>query len=64
MDTNLSIDTNLLEKALIVGGLNTNKDTVNQALLEFIQRRKQQEIIALFGHLSCDDDDAYQKGRK
>ncbi len=64
MATNLSIDTDLLEEALVVGGLNTKKDTVNLALLEFVQRRKQQEIIELFGHLPCDKDYDYKKGRK
>ncbi len=64
MATNLSIDTDLLEEALNVGGLNTKKDTVNLALLEFIQRRKQQEIVELFGHFPCDDDYDYKKRRK
>ncbi|MDR0411507.1 MAG: type II toxin-antitoxin system VapB family antitoxin, partial [Treponema sp.] len=40
MTTNLAIDDNLLERALIIGGLRTKKDTVNMALDEFIQRRK------------------------
>ena len=39
MATNLSIDPKLLEEALQVGGFSTKKDTVNQALKEFIQRR-------------------------
>ena len=63
MATNLSIDTDLLEEALNVGGLSTKKDTVNLALLEFIQRRKQQEIVELFGHFPCDNDYDYKKGR-
>ena len=49
MATNLSIDTELLNEALIVSGLPTKKDTVNQALMEFVQRRKQREITSLFG---------------
>jgi len=64
MVTRLSIDTKLIEEALIVGGLNTKKDTVNLALLEFVQRRKQREIIELFGHLPCDKDYDYKKERK
>jgi Arc/MetJ family transcription regulator len=61
--TNLSIDNNLLEQALRVGGLKTKKDTVNQALKEFVQRRKQREITALFGRLPQDPDYDYKKGR-
>jgi len=64
MATNLSIDTDLLEEALHVGGLNTKKDTVNQALTEFVQRRKQRELIDLFGKYPCDKDYDYKKGRK
>lgn len=40
MATNLAIDAELLEEALKVGGLNTKKDTVNQALKEFVQKRR------------------------
>ena len=64
MATNLSIDTNLLSEALLISGLNTKKDTVNQALMEFIQRRKQREITFLFGQLPQDTNYNYKKGRK
>lgn len=63
MATNLSIDTDLLEEALSIGGMATKKDTVNQALKEFVQRRKQREILELFGHLPQDPDYDYKKGR-
>jgi len=62
--TNLSIDNNLLEQALQVSGLKTKKETVNQALKEFVQRRKQREITALFGQLPQDPDYDYKKGRR
>ena len=64
MATNLSIDTHLLNEALLISGLNTKKDTVNQALLEFVQRRKQREITSLFGQLPQDTHYDYKKGRK
>lgn len=63
MPTNLALNDNLLEEALKVGGLKTKKDTVNAALKEFVERRKQQEIIALFGSLPADDDYDYKRGR-
>lgn len=63
MATNLAIDPDLLGEALSVGGLRTKKETVNQALKEFIQRRKQRQIIDLFGNLSPDSDYDYKKGR-
>jgi len=64
MATNLSIDTNLLDEALVISGLPTKKDTVNQALTEFVQRRKQREVTTLFGSLPQDADYDYKKGRK
>ena len=64
MATNLSIDTKLLDEALSISGLQTKKDTVNQALMEFVQRRKQREITALFGSLPQDADYFYKEGRK
>lgn len=64
MATNLALDTELLQEALSVGGLRSKKDTVNQALKEFVQRRKQQEIFELFGNFPADDDYDYKKGRK
>ena len=63
MSTNLVIDPELLQKALEVSGLKTKKDTVNLALKELINRRKQLEIIGLFGKMDPDPDYDYKKGR-
>jgi Bacterial antitoxin of type II TA system, VapB len=49
MPTNLQIDDRLLNKAKRMGGFKTKKDTVNQALAEFLRRREQREIGSLFG---------------
>ncbi len=64
MATNLAIDNQLLKEALLVSGLKTKKDTVNIALKEFVNRRKQQEILELFGKLNPDQDYDYKKGRE
>ena len=64
MATNLALDPQLLEDALAVGGFKSKKDTVNQALREFIQRRKQKELINLFGLMPSDSDYDYKAGRK
>lgn len=63
MATNLALDDKLLDAALKVGGLKTKKDTVNAALKEFVERRKQKEIVALFGTMPADDDYDYKRGR-
>lgn len=63
MATNLNIDEKLLVKALKAGGLKTKKATVNEALREFIQRRKQAEILKLFGSVEFDEDYDHKRGR-
>jgi Arc/MetJ family transcription regulator len=63
MATNLAIDDSLLHEALVMSGLKTKKDAVNLALKEFVNRRRQLEIIDLFGNLDPDPDYDYKKGR-
>ncbi|PKM79450.1 MAG: DUF2191 domain-containing protein [Firmicutes bacterium HGW-Firmicutes-13] len=63
MATNLGIDDRLLDIALKVGGLKTKKDTVNMALEEFIQRRKVEDVISLFGKIDYEKDYDYKKMR-
>jgi len=63
MATNLAIDQKILHEALSISGLKTKKDTVNLALKEFINRRKQLDIITLFGKMDPDPDYDYKKGR-
>lgn len=63
MATNLAIDQELLQKALEVSGLKTKKETVNLALQEFVNRRKQMELLDLFGKMDPDPNYDYKKGR-
>jgi hypothetical protein len=49
MATNLALDDQLIEEARQLGGQRTKKDAVTQALVEYIQRRKQFKVLALFG---------------
>ena len=63
MATNLAIDQELLQKAVEVSGLKTKRETVNLALQEFVDRRKQMEILDLFGKMDPDPDYDYKKGR-
>jgi len=64
MATNLAIDDKLLEEARIVGKHATKKAVVNEALLEYIQRRKQSEIISLFHAVEYAPDYDYKLQRK
>ncbi|MBM3265309.1 MAG: type II toxin-antitoxin system VapB family antitoxin [candidate division Zixibacteria bacterium] len=63
MATNLSIDEALLSEAQKTAGLKTKKDTVNEALREFIQRRKELEALTLFGQIDFDPEYDYKKER-
>jgi hypothetical protein len=49
MPTNLQIDDQLLAEAQRVGRFRTKKETVNQALADFVKRREQVRMIDLFG---------------
>jgi Arc/MetJ family transcription regulator len=64
MATNLAIDDRLLEEARKVGGHRTKKATVTEALTEYIQRRRQQKVLDLFGKVSVDPDYDYKAQRR
>jgi putative antitoxin of VapBC-like toxin-antitoxin system len=64
MPTNLAIDDKLIEDARLVGQHRTKKAVVTEALQEYIQRRKQVEIIKLFGTIEYDSDYNYKEQRK
>ena len=64
MPTNLAIDEKLLNHALSIGGHKTKRDTVNEALREFIQRRQRVELVKLFGKVEYDVLYDYKKERR
>ena len=64
MPTNLAIDDDLLNEALKIGGCKTKKNTVNEALKEFIMRRKQKNILSLFGEIEMEKSYNYKRERK
>ena len=63
MATNLSLDPDLIERALEVSGERTKKAAVTRALEEFIQRRKQKGLLDLMGKLEWDKSFDYKAGR-
>ena len=63
MPTNLQIDDRLLAKAQKLGGFRTKKDTVNQALTEFVRHRGQKDIADLFGTVEFVSDFDHKKLR-
>jgi hypothetical protein len=63
MATNLSIDPELLERALAVSGEKTKKAAVTRALEEFIARRRQKRVLELIGKLEWDSTYDYKAER-
>lgn len=63
MATNLAIDNALLDEALAVSGERTKKAAVTKALEEFIARRRQKRIRALFGQLDWSPGYDYKRER-
>jgi hypothetical protein len=64
MATNLAIDDKLIEEARLIGKHATKKGVVTEALLEYIQRRKQIEILDLLHSIDYDPDHDYKQQRK
>jgi hypothetical protein len=64
MATNLALDDTLLDEALELSGLRTKKAVVTQALMEFIRKRQQGQLLPLFGSIDYDADYDYKKQRK
>ena len=64
MATNLAIDDNLINEARRVGNFRTKKEAVTAALQEYIQRRKQLDILKLIGTIDYDPDHDYRKMRQ
>lgn len=63
MATNLSIDPDLLNRAVAVSGERTKKAAVTKALEEFIARRQQRRILDLMGALEWDEGFHYKGER-
>ena len=64
MPSNLAIDDNLLNLAKKIGKHKTKRAAVNEALYEYIQRRKQLEITKLFGKIEYEEEYNYKTQRK
>jgi Arc/MetJ family transcription regulator len=64
MATNLDIDPKLLEEAVSIGRHRSKKAAVSEALREYIDRRKQKEIVELFGTIDYAEDYDYRHRRR
>jgi hypothetical protein len=63
MTIKLSIDPELREQAVEIGGERTKEATVTKALQEFIARRRQKGVLDLMGSLEWNDGFDYKAER-
>ncbi len=64
MPTKLNIDDRLLTEALKLGGRRTKRETVNEALAEYIERRRRRELVNYFGKVDFHPGWNYKKSRR
>jgi hypothetical protein len=64
--TTRGVHDRLIEEALRLGGHCTKKEAVRTALEEYVQRRKQVEVLSLFGTIEYDEqyDDRRERRAK
>ena len=54
MATNLALDDQLIEEARLLGGHRTKREVVTQALMDYVQKKKQLQILDSFGTIEFD----------
>ena len=64
MATNLALDDSLVEEARRIGGHRTKREAVNQALADYVARRKRRSILELFGTLEPLEDYDHKAERR
>lgn len=57
------IDTTLLQEAMQLGNHHTRREVIEEALREYVKRRKQLRIIDYFGRIEYEDDFDYKVQR-
>jgi hypothetical protein len=63
MAINLSVDQDLIKRALAVSGERTKKAAVTRALEEFIARRRQKRLLDQMGKIEWDETFDYKAER-
>ena len=64
MATNLALDDKLVEEAKRLGKHRTKRDAVNEAIAEYVARRRRRNIVRLFGKMGWDPDYDYKTERQ
>jgi Arc/MetJ family transcription regulator len=63
MATNVQLDDALIAEAQRLGNHSSKRATIEDALREYVQRRKQVEILQLFGQIDYDENYDYKASR-
>jgi Arc/MetJ family transcription regulator len=64
MATNLELDDGLVEEAKRLGKHRTKREAVNEALAEYVARRKRRKVLEIFGRMDWDPAYDYKTERK
>ena len=64
MPTNLELDDALVTEAKRLGKHKTKREAVNQALREYVARRKRRRVLDLFGKVDWEHDYDYKAQRR
>ena len=64
MATNLALDDKLVEDAKRLGKHRSKREAVNEALAEYVARRRRRKILGLFGKMDWNPDYDYKAERK
>ena len=64
MATILVLDDNLIREAQQISGYPTVQAVVTVALQEYVQRKKQLQILHLFNEIEYDNDNEYKEQRR
>ena len=64
MPTNLALDDALIDEARRLGGHRTKRQAVNEALEEYVMRRRRPEVVKIFGQVEWEPDYDYKAERQ
>jgi len=64
MATNLALDDELVHEAKRLGRHRSKRAAVNEALAEYVARRKRRQILGLFGKVEWDPKYDYKAQRR
>lgn len=64
MATNLALNDELIDEARRLGGHRTKRQAVNEALEEYVAKRKRREVTKIFGEVDWDPDYDHKEERR